>query len=281
MESLKESKRSLKMKKRILFLILSVSTFIGVAMAKNPLPLKPPKHGVIYVVAHRGAHIGIPENTLPAYQKAIDLDVDFVEIDVRTTKDGKFVSVHNSTIDAYVKDTSGKVKDFTLAELRGFDIGSRIGPEWNSVRIPTFEEILDLCKGKCGIYLDLKDAPVAPLIDMIKKRGMERDVLWYADDDELEQVETLCPECIIMPDPGPMEKLPALIQRFKPRVIAAVWKHYSQSFVDMCHNAGAIVIVDESDPSCWEQAVKWGSDGIQTDHPKELIEFLENKKLQD
>jgi len=48
-------------------------------------------------------HNGIPENSLAAYQKAIDLGCDFVEIDVRTTKDGRFVSVHNSTIDSYVE----------------------------------------------------------------------------------------------------------------------------------------------------------------------------------
>lgn len=251
----------------------------GVAIAKPPL--LPPKHGGLYVVAHRGAHQGIPENTLAAYQRAIDLGADFVEIDVRTTKDGKFVSVHNSTIDDYAPGHTGKVAEMTLDQLRALDIGSRIGPEWAGTTIPTFEEILDLCKGRIGIYLDLKDAPVKPLADAIMARGMAHDVIWYADVDELEELREVCPECIEMPDPGPEERLADLLQNTKPRVVASVWRFYSPAFVEACHEAGAMVIVDESDPSCWEDAIAWGSDGIQTDHPQELIAFLKNRNTAD
>ncbi len=70
------------------------------AQSKKELP--PPNNGGVYVIAHRGAHEGIPENSLPAFQKAIDLGCDFVEIDTRKTKDGAIVSVHNSTVDKYV-----------------------------------------------------------------------------------------------------------------------------------------------------------------------------------
>ena len=158
---------------------------LTVCSKQNELQLKPPRHGGVYVVAHRGVHIDIPENTLPAYQKAIDIGADFVEIDVRTTKDGKFVSVHDRTIDVYVTGVTGAIEDFTLAELQALDVGIRLGSDWQGTSIPTFEEILDLCKGKIGIYLDLKDAPVAPLIAMVKARGMERGVFWYADNEEL------------------------------------------------------------------------------------------------
>ena len=247
---------------------------------KKPLLLKPPKHGGVYVVAHRGAHNNIPENSIPAFQKAIDLGCDFVEIDIRTTKDSQFVSIHNSTIDNYVEGKTGKVKDFTLAELRALDIGSRVSPKWKGTQIPTFEEILKLCQGKIGIYLDLKDALVKPLLELIKKYEMEKDILWYADGFELKQVEELCRECIIMPDPGPENNLPELIDHFNPGVIAAVWRHYSKSFVEKCHQAGAIVIVDESSPHCWQQALEWGSDGIQTDFPKELIRFLNRNQTE-
>jgi glycerophosphoryl diester phosphodiesterase len=253
-------------------------------MQKKSSVLKAPKHGGVYVVAHRGAHFeqNIPENSIPAYQKAIDLGVDFVEIDVRITKDGHFVSVHNEEIDKYVlEDNPGLVADMTLAELKQLDIGSRKGSEWKNTRIPTFEEILDLCKGKSGIYLDLKQAPVKPLIEMIKARGMVSDVIWYADDDELEEVKKFCPECIIMPDPGPEKNLPELINRFHPDVIAAVWKYVSESFVKTSHDAGAIVIVDGKGPNTWEQALEWSMDGIQTDQPTALVEFLKKRNMKD
>ncbi len=139
----------------------------------------PPRNGGIYVIAHRGAHQGIPENTLAAYQQAIDLGADFVEIDLRTTKDGQFVSIHNRTIDAYTIDGSrGQVRDFTLQQIRALDIGSRVGPEWKDERVPTFDEILELCKDRIGIYLDLKDAPVDQVAAKIQEHGMQRQVVW-------------------------------------------------------------------------------------------------------
>ena len=156
-------------------LILAVA---GSSVTEAGYP-KPPNNGGVYVIAHRGAHADIPENTLAAYQKAIDLGADFVEFDLRTTRDGEFVCIHNETVDAYTSDgTRGKVCNFTLAEIQLLDIGSRIGPKWNDERVPTFEEILSLCKGKVGIYLDLKDAPIKEVATVILSHEMEQQVVW-------------------------------------------------------------------------------------------------------
>lgn len=237
--------------------------------------LAPPKHGKVYVVAHRGAHIGIPENTLAAYRKAIEIGVDFVEIDLRVTKDRQIVSIHDSEIDGYaLNGRTGKVADLTLAELKQLDIGSRVDSQWKDERIPTFEEILQLCKGKVGIYLHLKDAPVELAVERVKQSGMAHQILWFADAARLEQVKALCPECVIMPDPGAEANLSQVIDRFHPRVVAAVWRNFSERFVQTCHQAGAIVIVDEWGKSVWSKAIQWGADGIQTDSPAELIEYL-------
>lgn len=236
--------------------------------------LKNPRQGGVYVVAHRGAHQGIPENSLPAYRKAIELGADFVEIDIRKTSDGKYVSVHNSTIDSYVPGKTGKVSEMTLAELQALDIGTRIGPQWKGTRIPTFEEILKLCKGKIGIYLDLKRGDVDELVKIIRQEGMERDVFWYAWPQDLNRLQQVCPQCIAMPDPILEINLPNTIEQFHPTVIASTWKRYSRKFVETCHQANALVIVDESNPDCWKEAIAWGSDGIQTDHPARLIEYL-------
>lgn len=262
---------------------IRVPVFVLVAMmvvtgASFSAEIQPPRQGGVYVVAHRGAHEGIPENTLAAYRKAIELGADFVEIDVRTTKDGAYVSVHNSSVEAYTQGAvSAIVSELTLDELKALDIGSRVGPEWSDERIPTFDEILDLCKGKIGIYLDLKDAPVAPLIERIKARGMERDVLWYADLDELKEVQSLCPECVPMPDPGPIQFLDRVLS-IEPDVVASVWDECSEEFVTRCHAAGALVIVDEETPACWDALLEWGTDGIQTDHPEQLIARLKETK---
>jgi glycerophosphoryl diester phosphodiesterase len=256
-------------------------TLIGCASVNrspaNKLPK--PRHGGVYVVAHRGAHNGIPENTLAAYETAIEMGVDIVEIDLRTTKDGHNVSIHNKDLDSYVTNGQhGLVSEMTLDQLEQLDIGSRIAPQWSGERIPTFEEILKLCKGRVGIYLDLKDASVDKVVSMINKYGMARHVLWYADFDELDRVAELCPDCILMPDPGPERNLPEVLDRFKPSVVASVWRYYSRSFAEKCHQAGAIVIVDESGPACWKQALAWNTDGIQTNQPAQLIYVLEHQK---
>jgi len=256
-----------------LSLLLILPTCPGCSSVR-PLPLDPPRNGGVYVVAHRGAHQGIPENTIPAYRKAISLGVDFIEIDVRTTRDGRFVSVHDSAIDAYVPGVSGNVRNYTLEELQAFDVGSRLGPKWRGTHIPSLEEILDLCRGRCGVYLDLKEGEVGPLVEMVRVRGMEAHVLWYADQESLERLGELCPACLAMPDPGPEENLGRVLETLAPSVVATVWRHFSRSFVETCHAAGALVIVDERDPDCWRQALEWGADGIQTDHPERLIEFL-------
>jgi len=244
-------------------------------LAADPAPaLPPPKHGGVYVVAHRGVHDGIPENTLAAYSKAIEIGVDYVEIDLRETSDGHIVSVHNATVDAYTTDAKGPVKSFTLSELKAMDIGSRVAPEWKDERIPTFDEILTLCKDRVGIYLDLKDAPVPKLVEIIQAHGMQRQVLWYAGGAQIKQLQEICPDCIPMPDPGPEMLLGYTLKTYTPRVVAATWKNFSQEFVRKCHEAGAIVIVDEDTPACWEQAFEWRADGIQTDHPAALVELL-------
>lgn len=255
--------------------VLAISLLAQAAPDKPVLP--PPRHGGVYVVAHRGAHQGLPENSLPAYQKAIELGVDFVEVDARQTKDGHFVSVHNDTVDAYAESAAGRVRDLTLAELKALDIGARTGPEWAGTRIPTIDEILALCKGKVGIYMDFKEGDWEGLLRLVKAHGMERHVLWYAPRWKLEKIRETCPECIIMPDPGPESKLQPLLEALRPKVVASVWRHYSETFVKACHRAGAIVIVDESDPSCWEQAFAWGTDGIQTNHPERLVALLKER----
>ena len=243
-----------------------------------------PKYGNTYVIAHRGAHNGIPENSLAAYQKAIDLGCDFIEIDVRKTRDGKMVSIHNSTIDAYVKGATGKVSDFTLAELKALDIGERIGPEWKNTRIPTMEEILQLCQGQIGIYLDLKEPLIPELVRMIKTYGMERHIVWYIPASymaAIKDLKSLCPDCVPMPDPGTIANIAEVVKQVQPLVIATDMNELSEEYVKVARHYGIKVFVDEDrgDLTEWTQILNWGTEGIQTDNPQELIRFLKNRNF--
>jgi glycerophosphoryl diester phosphodiesterase len=241
----------------------------------GPPNLAPPKNGHTYVIAHRGAHVGTPENTLAAYRKAIELGADVVEIDIRTTKDGRFVSVHNRTVGVYVQNgTDRAVRDMTLAELKTLDIGSRVDPKWKDERIPTIEEILTLCKGKITIWLDQKDAAIEPLVSLVKEHRMEDQVLWLSGDGNFAKLKELCPSCMPMPDPADLD---ASIATTGAKVFAPVWKTFSKDYVDTCHAVGALVFVDVFDEENWGTALDMGADGIQCDDPEALIAFLKKR----
>jgi glycerophosphoryl diester phosphodiesterase len=269
----------------LFFIILLTISFaqLHAQELKYPSLHRKAKSGDVYVIAHRGAHVGIPENSLPAIKKAIELHCDFVEIDTRLTKDGHIVSVHNSSVDEYVVGSKGKVNDFTLEEIKKLDIGEKTGPNWKNTRIPTIEEILQVCKGKIGIYLDLKESLVGQLIPIIRKYGMEQDIVWYIPVNRAEEIkllQKLSPRSIQMPDPGPEENIEQACQAFHPQVMASDMGQLNASFVQKAHQNGTLVFVDENKGTAeeWSQILEWGTDGIQTDDPEKLISFLKRRK---
>lgn len=115
-------------------------------------------------VAHRGATAYSPENTIAAFNLAVDMKADYIEIDVQRSKDGELVLIHDTTVDR-TTDGTGKVGDLTFEELRSLDAGSWKGEQFAGEPIPTFEEILDLYRGKVGILIELKAPELYPGIE--------------------------------------------------------------------------------------------------------------------
>ncbi|MED4074587.1 glycerophosphodiester phosphodiesterase [Priestia endophytica] len=106
-------------------------------------------------IAHRGASAYAPENTIAAFDKAVEMKADYIEIDVQRSKDGKLVLIHDTTVDR-TTDGSGKVGNLTFKELRNLDAGIWKGEQFAGAQIPTFDEILDRYHGKIGILIELK-----------------------------------------------------------------------------------------------------------------------------
>jgi len=270
-------------RKQLFILLLVCLSFQLFAQKQEwPSTKRKAKNGNVYVIAHRGAHVGIPENSLPAIRKAIELHCDFVEIDTRLTKDGHIVSVHNSLVDEYVVGSKGKVNGFTLEEIKKLDIGEKTGANWKNTRIPTIEEILQLCKGKIGIYLDLKEPLVEQLIPIIRKYGMEQDIVWYIPvnrSEEITLLQKLSPKSIPMPDPGSEKNIEQACKAFHPQVLASDMGQLNASFVQKAHQNSARVFVDENKGTAeeWNQILEWETDGIQTDDPEKLISFLKRR----
>src|SRR5512146_1026748 len=94
------------------------------------------------VFAHRGASKVAPENTLPAFEAAIALGADGVELDVQATADGKLVVFHNPRLEG-TTNGSGPVSAQTFDRLRALDAGSWFAPAFAGTRIPTLTEVFD------------------------------------------------------------------------------------------------------------------------------------------
>lgn len=107
----------------------------------------------VLVAAHRAPHANHPENSIPAIREAIDMGVDIIELDVRETKDGVLVVIHDKTVD---RTTTGKglVAEMTYAELQQLYLLHNGKP--TTEKVPTFEEVLRLVKGKIMLDIDYK-----------------------------------------------------------------------------------------------------------------------------
>ncbi|WDF60144.1 glycerophosphodiester phosphodiesterase family protein [Flavobacterium sp. KACC 22758] len=119
-------------------------------------------------IGHRGAKAYEPENTLQAFQKALDLNSDGIELDVHLSSDGYIIVIHDETID---RTTNGKglVSSFTLAELKSFLIDGKY-------QIPTLNEVFDLVDKKCLINIELKGIGTAPkVVALIEENISEKN----------------------------------------------------------------------------------------------------------
>lgn len=149
------------------------------------------------IIGHRGSSADRPENTLASYRRAIEAGATAMEMDVRVSKDGVLISLH----DADVKRTTnskGLAREFTLAELRALDAGSWFDPKYKDERIPTMREILELAKGKIDVVLDLQekteDYAKAVVAEVRKFGEPKRMVVGVRTIDQAKQFRALLPE---------------------------------------------------------------------------------------
>jgi glycerophosphoryl diester phosphodiesterase len=112
--------------------------------------------GVREVIGHMGSCADRPGNTLASVRRAIEAGAHVAEVDVRTTRDGVLVCLHDATVDR-TTDGKGAVAAMTLAEVRKLDAGVRFSPRFKGERVPTLKDVLSLAKGKIGVMIDLKE----------------------------------------------------------------------------------------------------------------------------
>ena len=123
-------------------------------------PLKRP-----WIIAHRGASAYEPENTLRAFRRAMEQGAELSELDLHLSKDGALIVMHNATVDQ-TTNGHGAIRDQTLAELKLLDAG--LGE-----RVPTLQDVIDLVRGRHGLYIELKAAGTPrPTVDLLRANAL-------------------------------------------------------------------------------------------------------------
>ena len=113
-----------------------------------------------WVIAHRGVSGSYPENTLSAFQAAIDIRAEMVELDISTSKDGIPVTVHDRTVDR-TTDFEGDVQSFSLEELKRMEVGAWFSEEFRGEEFPTLKNSLELMKDKIAVNIEIKTEAVS------------------------------------------------------------------------------------------------------------------------
>ena len=134
------------------------------------------------VIAHRGASLNAPENTMASFNLAVEVGAHAIELDAKLSRDAEVVIVHDSTLERTTAGT-GTVRSHTVMELRALDAGSHFGESFAGERVPILADVFDILAGKILINVELTnyatpfDRLPEKVISLIVDRGIENDVL--------------------------------------------------------------------------------------------------------
>src|ERR1700761_4517845 len=269
------------MRSSIVPLLLCSTLATGVSFAQTAWT--PSEDGKkVKVIAHRGEHLHHPENTMPAFQAAIDAGADYFELDVRTTSDGKFVLMHDGTLDRTTNGT-GEVHKHTFDEIRALDAGVKFGAAFAGTKVPTLDEAFDLAHGKINVYVDTKYADPQQLVDTIVRHDMQDHVVVYGNPFFLYEVHKIKPTLKVMPETISPDICKFLVRGMQPQVLAFDANDFKDPVIACAKDANAKIFVDRlgdaDNPEAWQKAIDLGASGIQTNLPAELATYLRAHNL--
>lgn len=261
-------------------MLLLLIAFLGnvEATAQNA-PVLPAAKNKLVVIAHRGNHVNVPENSLASYEEAIKSGADYVEIDLRTSKDGMLMILHDATVDR-MTNGQGNVADKTWAELQSLQLKNPKADDPTAYRIPEFREVLRLCKNRIYIYLDFKNADVAETWKQIQAEGMEKQIVVYLNKvPDYKKWRSVAPQMPLMTSLFDEVKNKDQLRYFLGQVkIEALDNIYDKEMVQAAQSDGVSVWLDVQSPSegpeAWNNALQKGVNGIQTDQPEVLVKYL-------
>lgn len=234
----------------------------------------------VEIMAHRGSSREAPENTMAAFRKAIEAGADWIELDVQETADGEVVVFHDSD---FMKLSGRKLKiwDATMDDLKEIDIGSWYSPDFKEERVPTLAEVLDECKGKIKVNIELKyyghDQQLEQrIVEIVESRGMASDVVAMSlKKNGVTKLKALRPDwkvgLLMSVSAGNLKKVEA-------DFLAVNARFASRNLIRTGHRAGKEVYVwTVNDAFTMSTMISRGVDGILTDKPALARQVLEQR----
>lgn len=224
---------------------------------------------MIKVLGHRGCAGIEPENTIRAFKRAMDLDVDFIELDVRMSRDKKLVVIHDDKVD---RTTNGKgyVRDLTFEEIRKLDAGK-------GEKIPSLEEAIDLLKkGKQTIAIEIKEPDTLEgILKILMEEELSSKVIivsfWHNVLKRIKEIEPEIKTGAILVG-RPIDAV-SIAKAAKSELICLKHKFIDQELVVECHendievNAWTVNEIEDI-----KRMKKLGVDTISSDYPDRVLE---------
>lgn len=234
----------------------------------------------VKIMAHRGASKVAPENSMAAVRMAMDAGSDWVEVDVQETADGEVVVIHDSDFMKLARNKT-KVWDARLLDLQSIDIGSSFSPSFQNERVPKLSEILQLCKGKTGILIELKyyghDQRLEQrVVDIVESQDMSDQVMVMSLKPEgVKKIKQLRPswKCGIL-----LSVAVGNIQKIEADFVAVNARFASRSLINKVRRANKEMYVwTVDDPASMSMLMNRGVDGIITNRPEVARDVLKQR----
>ena len=223
----------------------------------------------ILKIAHRGASGYAPENTLAAFQKAIELGADMIEFDVSLTKDKRLIVMHDLSVDR-TTNGQGFIRDLTLKQIK------KLKTE-NGEEVPTLEEVLDGFGQKIDLNIELKSKNIAELVvPLIQKKGLISRVLISSFfHDEVKKVKEIDPNIktaiLLFGVPVKPENLVDWVIKAKADGANLEYEFVTKDYIDALHkNNFFINIFTVNDPREITLMKEMGVDGIISNYPDRI-----------